>query len=174
MTRMLLICAVACLPVPDIRAQEFPVGVLVYDPVPPVEGAIEAVDPVGLPDAVIATPLAVEAPVLPISGTVYAPASTRSIREPLGIEPLPLVDLSTGTVLANPGSAVETAMPGSGPQPVPVYTARYGAPKSARPAPKIDPLTGRLRDTAGWTGRTDGPASIGCFPQGACAVLNMR
>ena len=59
------------------------------------------------------------------------------------------------------------------PKPEPAYTIDARVTREA-PEPVVDPVTGRLRDTPGWTGRTDGPASIGCFPAGACAVLNER
>ena len=36
----------------------------------------------------------------------------------------------------------------------------------------IDRVTGLPRNTVGWTGMSEEPAGIGCFPQGVCAGLN--
>ena len=40
------------------------------------------------------------------------------------------------------------------------------------PEAEIDRVTGLPRNTAGWTGDSQGPAAIGCFPEGVCADLN--
>jgi len=40
------------------------------------------------------------------------------------------------------------------------------------PEAEIDRVTGLPRNTAGWTGDSQRPAAIGCFPEGVCANLN--
>jgi len=40
------------------------------------------------------------------------------------------------------------------------------------PPAEIDQVTGLPRNTPGWTGESDEPLGIGCFPQGVCADLN--
>ncbi len=139
-----------------------PAGVLVYDAVP--------------------------ATVAPLT---QSPASTRSwFAQPTPSQPIgagaswgstvvtPQIDLAPGEtilqVFTAPSAIVKI------PVAEPAYTLTSGptivaAPqRRAVPEPVLDPVSGRLRDTAGWTGDTTGPASIGCFPEGACAILNRR
>lgn len=174
-----------------VQAQEgvivggVPTGVLIYDamtvsegsvvsaPLPTASGLIdpstpfilspeparEAVQPIQSRASVRSTP--VPSPV--VNGTQLDPASVAA-----------QIDLAPGeTVLeaiAVSPSIIQI------PAPQPVYTSRYEPSPAVRvtPPPKRDPVTGRLRDTPGWTGRREAPASIGCYPAGACAVLNAR
>ena len=147
-----------------------PAGVIVYDAVaaPVVETNVQPAAP------------AILAPVtqsLASTRSSFAqPVQSGAILNPAVIAPQ--VDLAPGeTVLraiAVPSAIVKI------PNPQPAYTLTSGPPPASRPSvrvardPILDPVKGRLRDTAGWTGRREGPASIGCFPAGACAVLNQR
>ena len=58
--------------------------------------------------------------------------------------------------------------------PAPAYeTVPYtGAQVYSPPPVDIDRVTGLPRNQAGWSGDTQRPAGIGCFPQGVCAHLN--
>lgn len=163
---------------------EIPAGVIIYDaePVsilpsiePPVVQLEPSSDNVVVPEIQSAT--------APMTQSL---ASTRSS----GLQALPPVEagvvLDAATVAPQvdlaPGETVlqVIAVPSivKIPAPQPVYTATFKpdpAPVArTTPEPIVDPVTGRLRDTPGWTGDTAGPASIGCFPAGACAVLNQR
>jgi len=103
------------------------------------------------------------------------PATPEAVTDSTTVEPL--INLAPGEtvlqVITAPSAIVQI------PNPEPVYTLKSG-PALASPTrravrePVVDPFSGRLRDTAGWTGSTEGPASIGCFPEGACAILNRR
>ena len=177
-------CAVPAFAQDSSIIDGLPAGVMIYDadpmPVlPVVEPTVTQVEPL------------IDSATISISQDNAAPmtqslASTRSsvvqtlplvqpgpVLDPIAIAPQ--IDLAPGEtvlqVIAVP-SIVRV------PAPQPVYTATFKAnPAPAvrtTPEPVVDPVTGRLRDTPGWTGDTAGPASIGCFPEGACAVLNQR
>lgn len=149
-----------------------PAGVLVYD-------AGEAGSAV--PPTVVAPPEAAAPPV-----ATQSPASTRSAAPVT----LPGVAVVSGAVLApSVGTATVDLVPGEQvlqviaapsiinvPESQPIYTMTSEAEvtQRTRPQPKVDPFSGKLRDTPGWTGNRAAPASIGCFPAGACAVLNQR
>ena len=128
------------------------------------------------------TPFTVSTDPAPIVEPIQSRASVRSSVIPAPVvsgtqlDPVliaPQVDLAPGETVLE-AIAVSPSIVRI-PNPQPVYPTRYepAAPRVA-PPPKRDPVTGRLRDTAGWTGRREAPASIGCFPAGACAVLNAR
>lgn len=149
-----------------------PAGVMILDATPEPSAAIETV-PATEPLATAVEPAA-PVPVTQSQASVRSP-------EPLEFETLggaaataavPPVDLAPGETI------LETIVVPSivrVPEVQPVFllgAADLTEPEHAAPAPKVDPVTGRLRDTPGWTGRTDGAASIGCFPAGACASLN--
>jgi len=148
---------------------DVPPGVLIFDVVPE-DAAIPAVVETEPPLPVLGAGPAEPAPVLAPPAAGSASASLRSASEPIII-----IDV---TDEAAPEAAV--ALPVIiDVTPAPELAATAIAPTRSdpprnRPEPKVDPVTGRLRDTPGWTGRTDAPASIGCFPEGACAVLNLR
>ncbi len=171
MIRFLAIVSAASALALPVMAEEEPVlfdvppGVLIFDADPdPVESAESAPIPVPADTEPSPEPIAVmpDAPV--VGGS--ASASLRSPSDPIiFLDPVPEEQPSALPVI----EAIE-----------PVYSLRHAAStpdddlSRDRPEPTVDPLTGRLRDTPGWTGRTDAPASIGCFPEGACAVLNQR
>jgi hypothetical protein len=142
-----------------------PPGVLIFD-VAPEDAAVDAAPPLPVSDAEPVEP----APVIAPTSAGSASASLRSTSEPIII-----IDVTDEVVPEAAVAApviVDVAPP-------PDLAATILAPTRSdqprtRPEPKVDPVTGRLRDTPGWTGRTDAPASIGCFPEGACAVLNLR
>ncbi len=151
-----------------LSSNNLPVGVIIYDAVP--------------------SETVLEPSVVPLT---QSRASTRSsFAQPLLSQPVgdgttwdsavitPQIDLAPGEtvlqVFTAPSAIVKI------PAVEPAYTLTSGpaivtAPqRRVAPEPVLDPVRGRLRDTAGWTGSTEGPASIGCFPEGACAVLNRR
>jgi len=159
---------------------DLPVGVIVYDTVAPS-------NPTATPAPTV---MPGSAPVV-VAPLTQSPASTRSSFA----QPFVGTPVQSGTVLDQatiapqinlaPGETVLQAIAAPSaivriPDPQPAYTLTSGPPPASRPArraapePVVDPVTGRLRDTPGWTGRREGPASIGCFPAGACAVLNQR
>lgn len=167
-----------------------PAGVLIYD-VTPAAPVLNTPSP-----TMVAPP-----PAQPVIGaaettftlsadpapTVLAPlqskASVRSVPQAAPVVNGTALDPASVAAEVNlaPGETVVQAIAVSPaivqiPNPQPVYTSRYEPSPQARvaPTPKRDPLTGRLRDTPGWTGRREAPASIGCYPAGACAVLNAR
>lgn len=111
-------------------------------------------------------------PVAPAPVTTAAGSASASLRS--ASDPIVILNVPAPQTVPPPVSL------GAIPAPETAYTLRRTASPSRaqlprkRPEPKVDPVTGRLRDTPGWTGRTDAPASIGCFPEGACAVLNQR
>lgn len=178
------------------RAEDIglPVGVLIFDAEPaqaepfqadPLETtAIETVagaDPLVLPVAQplpLAQPLPVVETTLPTAPLQQTQASIRS-GDALAILPagevpageiVPQVDLAPGEtviqVLAVPSIVRVPAA-----QPVTQPVALMAPVQPVMHEPKVDPVTGRLRDTPGWTGRTDAAAGIGCFPEGACSAL---
>ena len=188
MTRTRCIAAVFCLISAPVRAEDaasvagVPVGVIVYDSVATSDAAAP----------LVVLPEAAALPAVPaIAPLTQSLASTRSsFPQPIVTEAVP-----SGAVL-NPSSVVpqvnlapgETVLQAIAvpsaivriPNPQPAYTLTSGPPPAARPSqrvapqPVVDPVKGRLRDTPGWTGRREAPASIGCFPAGSCAVLNQR
>lgn len=97
------------------------------------------------------------------------PAEPEIVLDPVVVAPQ--IDLAPGETIVR---AIATPAIVKIPNPEPAYVidARVSPAPRTAPEPVVDPVTGRLRDTPGWTGRTDGPASIGCFPAGACSVLN--
>lgn len=115
---------------------ELPLGVLVFDAAPSTQSqaSIRSGEPVAVP-----------------AGTI-----------PVG-QIAPGIDLAPGeTIVEMIAVPSIVRVPDSQPAPVsfmaPVETQRVP------PEPVVDPVTGRLRDTPGWTGRTDSAAGIGCFP----------
>lgn len=178
-------CVLFALPV---AADELgvPAGVLIYD-ADPTAPAVQAAPPVTVTPNTAGNVFDLSpAPVPLIVQPTQSNASVRS-----SITPAPIGQpVASGTILnpavvtprvpLAPGETVIQAIAASPsivriPNPEPAYTVQYGSVLTrAAPPPKRDPVTGRLRDTAGWTGRRDKPASIGCFPAGACAVLNER
>lgn len=188
MTRIRCIAVVLCLIAAPVHADEtlpitdLPAGVIIYD----------AVAPAAAPAPIVVLPSTAIIPAAPIIAPLtQSPASTRSsFAQPIITEAVP-----SGTML-NPATVAPqiTLAPGETvlqaiavpsaivriPNPQPAYTLTSGRPPASRPSqrgapqPVVDPVTGRLRDTPGWTGRREGPASIGCFPAGSCAVLNQR
>lgn len=182
MNRILSILPIlACLAVPAVAQDNgVPAGVLIFEAgsgdaniaLPPVQA---------LPSAPATTFALTPAP------STQSPASVRSsIVQPSVVQPVangtvldpatvaPLIDLAPGETISQ-AIAVSPSIVQI-PNAQPVYPSRYEPSPAARvaPPPKRDPVTGRLRDTPGWTGRREAPASIGCFPAGACAVLNAR
>lgn len=157
-----------------------PAGVLIYDAVPASPAPAPTIQTV--PSTPATTFTLAPTPGQPIQSL----ASTRSsIIPPPVVQPVAngtLLDPATvrPQVTLAPGETVLRAIAVSPsivqiPNPQPAYTVQYEpSPPRVTPPPKRDPVTGRLRDTPGWTGRRDRPASIGCFPAGACAVLNAR
>ena len=156
----------------SVVAADVPAGVIIYDAVNTPAPA-PATDPA------------------PVSS--QSPASTRSLfAQPLSVDtgigavtlprpaaPAPQINLSPGETVLRTFAASPAII--SIPKPTPAYTLTSGPPPAQRPGaraagrqPVVDPFSGRLRDTPGWTGRKEAPASIGCFPAGACAVLNQR
>lgn len=184
MNRILRVLPIlTCLAVPAVAQDNgLPAGVLIYD-----AGAAPSavVAPIAIAPSVQTAP---SAPfVLTPAPSTQSPASVRSsIVQPSVIQPVangtildpatvaPLVDLAPGETISQ-AIAVSPSIV-QVPNPQPVYTSHYEPSPATRvaPPPKRDPVTGRLRDTPGWTGRREAPASIGCFPAGACAVLNAR
>ena len=184
MNRILRILPIlGCFAVPAVAQDNgVPAGVLIFEAEPTAPA----------PVSTITAPVVEVTPSAPVTTFVLPPATTQSLastRSP-AIQPSVVQPVVNGTVLDSatiasqidlaPGETVVQAIAVSPsivqiPNPQPAYTARYepAAPRTA-PPPKRDPVTGRLRDTPGWTGRRDAPASIGCFPAGACAVLNAR
>lgn len=169
-----------------------PAGVLIYDadPAAPVIQAAPVTQAAPLigaaPNAGGATFTLLPEPAPLIIQPTQSNASIRSsiTQVPIG-QPVPSGTILNPTVIAPqvplaPGETVIQAIAAPPaivriPNPEPAYTVQYGSVLTrAAPPPKRDPVTGRLRDTPGWTGRRDKPASIGCFPAGACAVLNAR
>lgn len=176
-----------------------PAGVLIMDadpaappvvidaaPVDPITIDLNASVEIAVPEAVVVEdPLPIQT--APLTQT-QSPASTRSpALMPLSVEAspsgavvldparvAPQIDLAPGETIIE-AIAVPSIVKVPDPQPVYTIQSQAAVPaQRAAPEPVVDPVTGRLRDTPGWTGRTDGPASIGCFPEGACAVLNTR
>ncbi len=183
MNRILrLLPILGCFAVPAIAQDNgVPAGVLIFDAgsapsvapptvvAPPVQATTFALTPA--PSPLTQSPASVRSSI--IQPSVVQPIINGAILDPATVAPL--VDLAPGETI----SQVIAASPAivQVPNPQPVYTSRYEpSPAAARipPPPKRDPVTGRLRDTPGWTGRREAPASIGCFPAGACAVLNAR
>ncbi len=171
----------------NVVSVDIPVGVLIYDAV--TEGDTGwAPDSVTLGRSPVAQTFqqsraSTRSSVVQSSSAQSLLSATHIVQSAPAIDPAGLasqIDLLPGeTVLQTlvvPSSVVRI------PLPEPVYTIRSGAAVSGKedgirrtpPDPVIDPFSGRLRDTVGWTGDTTGPASIGCFPAGACAALNRR
>lgn len=151
--------------------------------------AIQAPAP-AVPETV--KPAAEAAPLLTIPVAEIAPASsvplvTESVQTQASIRSVPLTVLPPGQV--DPGRIVPQVDLAPGETIVQVLAVptmvrvpdapvaqpvSFMAPVAIEPEvhhPKVDPVTGRLRDTPGWTGRTDSAAGVGCFPEGSCASL---
>jgi len=186
MNRILSILPVLGLLAVPATAQDagIPAGVIIYDATPVTQSAVVGT-PARVGDVLIApnAPFNLSADPAPVVQPIQSRASVRStvVQAPVlngtRLDPAtvaPQVNLAPGETVLE-AIAVSPAIVQI-PNPQPVYTSRYepaAAPRVA-PPPKRDPVTGRLRDTAGWTGRREAPASIGCFPAGACAILNAR
>jgi len=186
MNRIFCFLSVVTAPVlcASAQAQDIgvPAGVLIYDATPVADGAVLST-PAPTSDILIPsnTPFTLSTDPAPAVQPIQSLASTRSvIGQPVlngtRLDPItvaPQVNLAPGEIVLEAIAVTPSIV--RIPNPQPVYTTRYEpAAKRVAPPPKRDPVTGRLRDTPGWTGRREAPASIGCFPAGACAVLNAR
>ena len=157
MYRAFLSLAISVAAVPALAQsaiEGLPAGTLVFDADPEAAAVTQSLASTRSPTVLIET---------------AEPAEPEIVLDPVVIAPQ--IDLAPGeTIVRTITTPAIVKIPN--PEPAYVIDARAAPAPRTAPEPVVDPVTGRLRDTPGWTGRTDGPASIGCFPAGACSVLN--